>query len=98
MKNKIIVISQYTELDKEFKDNRETEQRILPFGDRDDESIQEDIKIRDIKRNEEQKKPTEPINFHFPQLTPEQLKYRKLNDKERQRLVSEDDYDYQQHQ
>ena len=99
-------LSQHTELDKDKYNfgvpgvsKTRYDQEVLPFGKGDEDynspnkELYRDITYRD-KDNKRKEKPTEPINFNFPDLTPEQIKYRKMTEQERIRLVDEDNDRY----
>lgn len=91
-------IAQFTNLDKKLVDGprsrnrRQVEQKALPF---EDWSLRQDIESDNSPYKEV--KPTEPLSLNYPELSPEMIKYRQLNEKELNRLRGEDDEDYRRH-
>src|ERR1700742_1961372 len=90
-------IAQFTELDKKIVDNDPRsrdigQQQALPF---------EDFRLRsEIETDNNpyrQIQPKDPLSLKYPELSPDLIKYRQLNEKELNRLRSEDDEDYKSH-
>ena len=94
------VLAQHTKLDKEIDVQKErkldngklsdpTKQMILPLDPELKYDLNEDLRYKKIE-----KKPLEPIDLNYPNLTPEQIKYRQLNEKEKDRLRGSDEEEY----
>jgi hypothetical protein len=95
-------LAQYTKLDDSLiPDNSAVSMRSryhnipLPFKN---ENGTENWQLKnDIERSHEPKKinPTSPLKLRYPELSPEQIRYRGLNEFELARLRKDDDYKYE---
>jgi hypothetical protein len=93
-------IAQYTKLDKsllprDYIDYSFRHKEILPF---EDWATKEDM-VQSLQQQKEKSRiPKEPLKLKYPDLTPEMIKYRGLNEQELQRLKKEDEADYEYRQ
>lgn len=84
-------LSQLTELDKIINPSPRESQQVLPFED------------KEFRRNIYHQSPITPpgppsqTNIRYPELSPEQIKFRKLHPNELQRLRDDDEYNYNYH-
>ena len=96
-------LAQYTKLDESLiPDNSAVGryyagigQQQLPFKNEHgvaDWKLQQDIKDATAPKR---KVPTSPLNLKYPELSPEQIRYRGLNEKEIEQLRKNDDYKYE---
>lgn len=66
------------------------EKPILPF---DDWSVRNQLEDSTTEQRQKQQKPTEPFKLKYPELTPEMVRYRGLNEKELERIDKEEKHD-----